>query len=330
MVRPCLARDGNGRDLVRKPRCCRAFWGFLPYDQAVQSSQAQAFFDVQALLERSQPRARVPWFWYVLGVVLLVTLVTAYFAGDNETLGAVVNLLTLLIMIGAMAGMMVLSWRMARLHRAEHQQLEAVEELIQLRRWPEAAGILHHLLGRPMRSQPARIQGLIFLSSVLGRYHRFNDAMVVQDYLLQNVQMDGGTEHGLRLARAMAMLREDHLTDADRALSDLRRSDRARESGGLALVEMYRDVKTGHPEEAIHVFETRGRAIRQQLGHRYGDAYVLLARAYDMLGREDDARRAYERATLLSPPVELHRRYPETAVLAEKYPPTPWPQGVSA
>ena len=29
--------------------------------------------------------------------------------------------------------------------------------------------------------------------------------------------------HGLRLARAMAMLREDHLFDADRAISELRR-----------------------------------------------------------------------------------------------------------
>lgn len=280
-----------------------------------------------ALVERSQPRARTPWFWYLLGSVLLVTMVGEYLAGDSEALGALVGAVAILLMIGALGGMMLLSWHTARLHRAQHQQLEAVEELIQLRRWPEAAALLEQLLSRPMLTHPGRIQALIFLSGVLTRYHRFADAMMVHDYLLENVQLDPGTDHGLRVARAMAMLREDHLTDADRALNDLRRTDRARESAGLALVEMYRDVKTGHPEEAVRVFEERTSALRQQLGHRFADAYVLLARAFDMLGREDDARRAYERATLLAPASELHRRYPETASLAEKYTAAAWPQG---
>src|SRR5690606_7370874 len=131
------------------------------------------------------------------------------------------------------------------------------------------------LLSRPMRTQPARIRALILLGTILGRYHRFADAIMVYDYLLANVQMDPVSEHGLRLGRAMAILREDHLFDADRAISDLRRSDR--ESGGLALIEMYRDVKAGHPEEAIAVFNERHHAMRRQLGHRLGDAYVLLA-----------------------------------------------------
>jgi tetratricopeptide (TPR) repeat protein len=289
----------------------------------------QPFLDVHELLERSQPRAAVPWAWYVLGVVMLGGMILQYFGGDRPAIGALVNLLTLALMIGALAAMMSLSWRAARLHRAEQRQLQAAEELIQLRRWAEAAALLQQLLSSPMRTGPARIQALIFLTSVLARYHRFADAMIVQDYLLQNVRLDPGTDHGLRVARAMAMLREDHLTDAGRAMNDLRRTDRARESAGLALVEMYRDVKTGHPEEAIRVFDERTAALRQQLGHRFGDACVLLAKAYDLLNRPADAQRAYEHATLLAPPVELHRRYPETAALAEKYQPAPWPQGVA-
>jgi hypothetical protein len=45
-----------------------------------------------------------------------------------------------------------------------------------------------------------------------------------------------------------------------------------------------------------------------------------------MLGRDDEAKAAYERATLLAPPLELHRRYPEMAKLEQKYPATVAPR----
>lgn len=286
--------------------------------------------DVHTLIDASRPRARVPWIWYALGALLLLMLAGAYFAGENDQLQTVVRAAASFMMLVLLVLMVATSWHTARGHRAEQQALRAVEELIQLRRWQEAAGLLFDMLSRPMRSQGARIQGLIYLSSVLARYHRFADAIVVQEYLLENVQMDSGTEHGLRLGRAMAMLREDHLVDVDRALVDLRRGDRARESGGLALVEMYRDVKTGHPDEAIAIFESRRNQVRDQLGHRLGDAYALAAQACDQMGRTDEARRLYESATILVPPAELHRRYPETAPLASRYPAYPLPAGVVA
>lgn len=285
------------------------------------------FADVHALIEQSQPRQRLPWFWYILGTVLLITLIGAYFAGDDPAIQATVQVITSALMLLLIGGMVALSWTVAKKHRVEQHKLESAEELIQLRRWAEAAALLHELLARPMRTQPARIQALIFLATVLSRYHRFDDAIMVHDYLLENVRMDPASEHALRLARTMALLREDHLFDADRAINDLRRTDRDRESGGLALIEMYRDVKTGHPDEAVTVFDERRNAMRQQLGQRFGDAYVLLARAYDLLGRDGDARDAYERATLLCPVIELHRRYPETQPLSEKYPAYPAPAG---
>ena len=107
------------------------------------------------------------------------------------------------------------------------------------------------------------------------------------------------------------MLREDHLVDADRAMSELRRISDRKSSAGMALLELYRDVKTGHPQEAIAVFDESMGILRDQLGHRTGDAYGLVAKAYDMLGREGEARSMYEKATLLAPVVELERRYPE-------------------
>ena len=119
------------------------------------------------------------------------------------------------------------------------------------------------------------------------------------------------------------MLREDHLFDADRALAELRRTVASAgvESAGLALVEIYRDVKTGHPDEAVQIFEQRLPVMRDQLGHRVADAYALAARAYDLLGREAEARDAYEKATLLAPPPELSRRYPEVQKLEGRYDP---------
>jgi hypothetical protein len=114
--------------------------------------------------------------------------------------------------------------------------------------------------------------------------------------------------------------------DADRAISDLRRRGPAEGTAGLALVEIFRDVKTGHPDEAIEIFNKHLPQLQQQLGHRVADAHGLVARAYDLLGNESEARAAYQRATLLAPAVELQRRYPELVKLAEKYPAAPAPK----
>ena len=123
------------------------------------------------------------------------------------------------------------------------------------------------------------------------------------------------------------MLHEDHLVDADRVISELRRGEAGRESAGLALIELYREVKTGHPTEAIERFAKSLPKYQEQLGHRTGDAYALLAKAYDMLGRGDEAKAAYEKATLLTAVSELDRRYPEVATLRGKYPLAPIPAG---
>jgi hypothetical protein len=171
-----------------------------------------------------------------------------------------------------------------------------------------------------MRTPQGRAQGLIFLASVLARYHQFNDVIAVQDHLLGQIRFDDGTDYALRLGRAMAMLREDHLVDADRAMSELRRLTPERDSAGLALLELYRDVKTGHPEEAVGVFDRAFAALREQLGHRMGDAYSLVAKAYDMLARQPEAQEMYQKATLLEDPIELERRYPEVGSLRSKYP----------
>jgi tetratricopeptide (TPR) repeat protein len=213
-------------------------------------------------------------------------------------------------------------------HRAQLRHLESIEEFVQLRNWPMAAVAVEGLLREPPRTAAVRVQALIFLANVLARYHRFTDAIAVQNHLLETVPMDAGTDYGLRIGRVMAMLREDHLFDADRAISALRRLGDRADSAGLGLIELYRDVKTGHPAEAIETFEQRLAIMRDKLGHRVADAHALAARAYDLLDRTEEARAAWARATTLAPAIELTRRYPEIERTAAKFSPTVAPVGM--
>lgn len=267
---------------------------------------------------------------YGAGILLLILLLGMWIASQSAGAAKVVELVTPLLVLGLLGVMMAMTAMAMRKRREEMRQLEGVEELFQLRRWGEAGMLLEDLLSRPMRVPAARAQALIFLAGLLARYHRFEDAIGVQEYLLDHAHFDPGTEFGLKLGRAMAMLRLDHLVDADRAIGELRRMAGERESAGLALVEMYRDVKTGHPEEALRVLDERLGAIREQMGARVADAYGLGARAQDMLGRESEARATWEKATLLTPAVELVRRYPELEAMAGKYPAAAVPAEVSA
>jgi tetratricopeptide (TPR) repeat protein len=173
-----------------------------------------------------------------------------------------------------------------------------------------------------------RAQAVLCMAMILARYHRFEEAVAVYDRVLVEVPLDDASAHAVRLGRAMALLSEERLLDADRAIADLRRGSRGMESPGLALLEIYRDVKTGHPQEAIQMFQDRLEVMRKTLGHRLADSWGLAARAYDMLGRTDEAKIAFENATHLAPLVELKRRYPEIGSLAEKFTPAAVPAGV--
>ena len=283
------------------------------------------FLDVPALLERSQPRPRAGWLGYAAGAVVLVLLMGAVQVAGTEAGRNAVRLVSAVTLMALVAALAVYVVGTVKRHKAEQAMVDAAAELVQLRRWPQAGLVLEQVLSRPARTHAARAQALVYLAAVLARYHRFDDAIAVQDHLLASDRVDPGTAFGLRIGRAMAMLRQDHLVDADRAMSELRRLEGPRESGGLALVEVYRDVKTGHPAEAIDVFQTKLPSLRDQLGHRTADAYALAARAYQLLARDAEAADAWAKATLLAPPVELVRRYPELEPVASRYPGIPAP-----
>jgi tetratricopeptide (TPR) repeat protein len=261
----------------------------------------------------------VPLIQFLIGgfiFAVVVSVVMDRFGGQQPP---VVQTMIAFGLGGLVTWFMAMGYVSARRLRMEQTAVGAVDELIQLRRWPEAGLLLQSMLSRPARSPVARAQSLLYLAMVLARYHRFEDSVKVHEYILEDIPLDDSTDHAVRLGRAMALLREDHLLDADRAIAELRRTSRGIESAGLALVEIYRDVKTGHAAEAIEMFESHLAVMRRQLGHRVADAWALVARAYDFLERKEDAQKAYDNAMILLPLGELLRRYPEIKPLTEKY-----------
>jgi tetratricopeptide (TPR) repeat protein len=294
-------------------------------EPAPEAAPEPPFLDPHELIEHSQPASRAGLFWYILGAFLVVVLVSTIVGRQSPEAERFVRLFGAIAMIGLLVALSLLTWFVATRQREEQRRLEAIEELIQLRRWPDAAVQLQMLLSAPTRTPLARVQGLIYLSAVLARYHRYGDAIAVQEHLLEHVYLQGGAEYALRLGRAMALLHEERLVDADRAIAELRRVEGSSESAGLALVEIYRDVKTGHPAEAIEMFQAKIANLRRQLGHRVADGWALVARAYDMVGRADLAAEAYTNATSLAPIAELSRKYGEVAALTGKYAPATAP-----
>lgn len=308
----------------------------------------EPFLDPALLIDRSRTIGAPGGTPYFLLLLLLAPLLIFLPAGESTT----TSILRFGIVIAVL--LLIFLWGMTTKSKFEAQRREALavdglDELVQLRRWSDAARHAQHILSDGMLLPTRRMQALLSLATILQRYHRFEDARYVHDYLLNpedgSPVPDGGTGHAIRVARAMALLRDDRLLDADRAITELKREvrtarDEARrdaqahdqpegdsiESAGLSLVELYRDIKTGHPEEAIALFEGKRKSLRDQLGHRVGDAWVLVAKAYDLQGQTSQAQDAYVRATALCPPVELHRRYPETADLESKFPATPVPR----
>lgn len=289
------------------------------------TTEFPGWFNAQAMIEQSLPRPRANWWKWVAASAFVGLLFATLGGGGNATSELMLRLFAAVLFVAFVTAVLLITIMLNRAVVEERQQVEQVERLVTLRQWPSAAAALHGLLLRPMLSDRARIEALLYLTSVLDRYHKFSDAITVQTYLLQAAEIDGMAAFGLRASRAMAMLREDHLLDADRAMSELKRMPGVADTGLFALVSIFRDVKTGHYDEAIELFEKRRTAIAAQLGHRSADAHLLIAMAYRARGLHDLAAERFRDATLLAPPVELLRRYPETAPLFNELQPAPAP-----
>jgi len=295
--------------------------------------------DVQGLIESS--RARPHKIAFALPVMILSLLSIPFLMRASRDTPSLYFLTFIPLFV-----LFVISRLLRRFHRSiesEQQHSEKLEELVQLRQWPQALSLGISLLSGPMKMESARLSALIAFSSVLIRHHWFESARLIHDEVIAfRNQIDPSMIHTISVARAMTFLREDRLVDADTAITELRRDvNRARDaarrartesgneiddetvrsidSAGLALLELYRDIKTGHFDEGIELFESKVKLMRDQLSVRVADAWVLVARAYDARGRTDDAARAFRHATTLAPVGELVRRYPEIAPLEQRF-----------
>ncbi len=251
-----------------------------------------------------------------------------------------------LALCGAFFGLLAYFWSLVRSLRAEEAQLEWIEDALALKRYPDAAGRLQWLMSSAMCSDQHRLRAMVLLATYLARSGRYDDALIVYNELTGTERVAGPSGAMVKLGRAMAMLQSDHLYDADRAITDLRRLiDRGGAENelqqidadaptpgvdvlsvsALRLVELYRDVKTGHAQEAIELFEKNLPLLTAGLGHRVGEAHALVAVAYDRLDRPDDARQRFLDGTALQGIADLLNRYPEVRPLITKYAPTPAP-----
>ncbi len=290
-----------------------------------QEQQSTDFLDVPQLLRRSQPIRRAVWMWYALGLMGAMVLVSSVARSQAPSRAGAIEAASSLAMLALLGGSMYVMFSAARAVHAEQQRLQAIEELMLLRRWDQAAGLLEHLMSSPMRTLEGRFQAMMFLASILARYHRFHEAVEMYDRLLETDGLDPASSHGLRLGRAMAILRDDRLYDADRAIVELRR-DGTGPSPGLELIELYRDVKTGHPQDAVERFDRTIKDLKRALGCRAADAWGLVAAARLALGDSAGARTHWLAATSLVPPLELVRRYPELSTISQTFQPVPVPQ----
>src|SRR5271154_4404367 len=108
------------------------------------------FLDVQNLLFASEPRQRVGPIVYVVGMLSL--LLFSFFTVGRDSQGAAETASTLVI-LSLVVGLSIMGWWSARAFRMEVGRLTQVEELVQLRRWPQAAMLLHAILSSPTRTQ---------------------------------------------------------------------------------------------------------------------------------------------------------------------------------
>src|SRR3954467_8596813 len=118
------------------------------------------FLDVPSLLEQSQPRPNTHVLWYAAAGFVLVVFTSAYFSSLSGSMATLVNDLSSLVMLAIVLVMGLATWRVAKNARAEQQQLVAIEELMQLRRWSDAAMMVEQVLSKPARTPQARVQGL--------------------------------------------------------------------------------------------------------------------------------------------------------------------------
>lgn len=283
-------------------------------------------------LSRTMVRPRFP----VLAVVILLGATVGAGLLMAPATGGLAQVMqrtiALLVPLGALAYAMFWSAQMAAEFRREAREVRAASEAESLGRQQEVELLLCKLLSGPMLSPLHRVDVLWLYIAALHKRGRFADVCVTAERMLAE-GVPASMVAALRGARAHALLREDQLVDADRALTELRREDVA--GDGVAetlyrLLGMLRDVSNGHPEEALSTYREYRDTSLALMGSRASSADALAAAAAHALGRREEAQAYWYRATVLESAGELVAKYPVVRGVSEAYEATPVPAEVAA
>ncbi len=273
---------------------------------------------VEQLLESSKSQRQQS---LLIPMFLLGVLVASLFSlrGGNPLLEAVIPV----VFAGSIVVAVLHAARIARRQQKEKDALRQIDESIRLGDWGQATAVVERFLGRPVMLPQVRVQGLIYLGAVLVRQGQYQQALDLYNHLLETVAFPPQIAISLRCVRIYAMLREEHLSDAYQAIAQLKR-DTPGGSAMLSLLELYRLVKTGHPDDALQLFGQKQAQMAEQLGHRSCDGWALAAAAAVALGREQDADGYARNAGLLGDVRDIAQRFPECKGILDRI----WPAEV--
>jgi len=292
--------------------------------EPVQTSIAD-FGPIEYVMRQSLPRPGVRWERYaVLGYFFVGAMLFALLP---------FAIVFFLLCLGGLSLFSVLLRASMTRASLESERLRVIDELIRLRRWTEAAAGLRNTMSQPLLSDQHWLTALGHWATLRLRYHEFEPASEILRRMLGEMPARfphpifvGPVGVALRIKLASTHLYTDQLVDFDNELSKIRRQIREIENPQeptatststanelrceLVALELYRDVVTHHPEEAIALYEQSREKLRDTLCHRFAGPMALAAHAYRVQGDRARAGKMFADACLLMPEVELRRLYP--------------------
>jgi len=203
----------------------------------------------------------------------------------------------------------------------------AIAEQAMLRRYRPALRRAWLVLPRLVRHPSLHGRVVATMAHCLDDLGAHESAMAAYDHLLAGMPDAGPATMHVRISRAIAALRTDHLADGDEAL---RRSRGAIGlylgtpiGGAFRMAQLVQDVRTHHYTDALEFAPTLVDDLRP-LGIEAGFGYALMALCMSNARPADPAAAAqvepptrwWSRATTLLPAEQLVREFPELEPLA--------------
>ena len=268
------------------------------------------------LIENSQPKRRLNR----IGMFILIglgLLVWSMIVGGGSKRG---DLLSVILMWVVLTGLLVSLFISAGRRQALAKWSRKAADLCLLERWEEAIEPLRKVLNKPVSLPQMRYQGLLELAGVAENTGQTDQARQIYRAISEE-QPQGLLGKLSRLGEAIALLKLDHLADAETVIRQLEVNAEGPGLKSLVLLaRLYQQIKTGHYAEALEDEVNKCELARQGLSTKAGYAYGLLGLAHNQAGDQEQSRKYWWKATMLIKPENLVRKFPELGQLEEKFP----------